>query len=77
LLYHALNLNFSFSRIAKGHAINLGFISLFIILVCILRVLLWRENRAKQLKLEAIEAANEVEVEGRIGDRRLDFRYLL
>ncbi|KAI9289389.1 major facilitator superfamily domain-containing protein [Umbelopsis sp. AD052] len=61
----------------KGHAINLGFISLFIILVLVLRILLWRENRARQQKLTAIEAANEVEVEGRIGDRRLDFRYAL
>ncbi|KAH8547870.1 major facilitator superfamily domain-containing protein [Umbelopsis sp. PMI_123] len=61
----------------KGHAINLGFTALFIILVCVLRFLLWRENKTRQQKLEEIEAGKVAEAQGRIGDRRLDFRYAL
>jgi hypothetical protein len=75
--WHAVLTYIYFAILAKGHAINLGFTALFIILVCVLRFLLWRENKTRQQKLEEIEAGKVAEAQGRIGDRRLDFRYAL
>ncbi|GAB5587377.1 hypothetical protein Unana1_02277 [Umbelopsis nana] len=61
----------------RGHAINLGFIALFIVLISILRLLLWRENKIRDQKLLEIEEGEDAGTKERIGDRRLDFRYAL
>ncbi|CAM0139193.1 unnamed protein product [Umbelopsis sp. WA50703] len=61
----------------RGHTVNLGFTALFIVLVTILRVLLWRENKMRQKQLEELEDRKVLEDDPRMGDRRLDFRYAL
>ncbi|KAG1438362.1 hypothetical protein G6F56_012672 [Rhizopus delemar] len=63
-------------RYLRGHAINLGFISLFILIAFIQRYLLERENKLKIEKQLSLGNEGEEEDE-RIGDESLDFEYRL
>lgn len=61
----------------RGHAINLGFISLFIVLTLLQRYLLQRQNRIRAKLMETGEHQELLQSSSRkrIGDKQLDFEY--